>query len=193
MAYGISLPTPATGSTSWEAEMENLRFGDDEFAVVVEEFEFDEQVQYSQMLLRLEGRDWRIGGQESETLGVVVPKLVDYCRNGAVRHWGSFADARTPSDVIDRVVPIVFSDTKHSGPWVWDSFSALHAYVLSSLFDANLGASCVVVVRGLKHETIIVQAHDDSVDSYEVPLASFDRAIDDLAAWYEAVSAETSA
>lgn len=143
------------------------------------------------MLLRLEGTDWQIGGQEYESLGVVVPKLIGFCRNGAARHWGSFADAKTPVEVMDRVVSMVFSGKKHSGPWVWDSSSALHGYVLSSLFDANLGARCAVVVRGLRHETIIVKANDGSVGTYEVRLESFDRAIDDLAAWYAALSEET--
>lgn len=185
---------PATGSSSSEAEMESFRFGDDEFAVVVEELDLVDDLQYSQMLLCLEGRGWRIGGGQSESLGVVVPKLVDYGRDGAVRHWGSFADAQTPGEVIDRVDSMVISATmKHRSPWFWDSSSALYRYVLSSLFDANLGVSCAVVVRGLKHETIIVQAHDGSVDSFEVPLKNFDRAIDDLAAWYEAVSAQTNA
>lgn len=165
--------------------MESLRFGDDEFAIVIEDLQFDDQLQFSQMLLRLEGRDWHIGGEVCESLGVVVPKLIDYYRSGAARHWGSFADVRTPSEVMDRVVSMVFSGTKHSSPWGWDSSAALHGYVLSSLFDANLGTSCVVGVRGRKHETIIVQAHDGSVDAYQVPLQNLDRAIDDLAAWYE--------
>lgn len=174
--------------------MESLRFGNDEFAVVVEGLDLVDELQYSQMLLSLEGRGWRIGSEQTESLGVVVPKLVDYCRSGAVRHWGSFADARTPSEVMDRVVSMVVSGTmKHTAPWFWDSSSALYRYVLSSLFDANLGVSCAVVVRGRKHETIVVQARDGNVDSYEVPLTSFDRAIDELAVWYEAVSAEPSA
>ncbi len=163
--------------------MQNLRFGDEEFAIVVEDFDHSTSFGYSQVLLRLEGPGWRIGGDAYETVGVVVPKLVEFGRDGAARHWGSFAGALSPEDVLARVESWVFADSDFSTTWEWESSSALHRYVLSSLFDANLGANRVVVVRGGKNETIFVESSDGLVVAHDVPIGSFDAAIAALADW----------
>ena len=84
MANETSLTTPDRGSSSWGTEMENLRFGGDDFAIVVEGFEPSSPVGDSQMFLRLEGQGWRIGGEARESFSVVVPKLVESGRTDLV-------------------------------------------------------------------------------------------------------------
>lgn len=166
-------------------------FGDSQFRIVVEGFERSARVGDSQMFLWLEGPGWRVGGEDYESFGVVVPKLVAFGRNGAARHWGAFDRARTPSDVIERVTSYVFPPgIEPSGPWHWEISSALFCYVLSGLFDSNLGEHCVVAVRGRRHETIIVQSKAGAVQAHDVPVKSFDRAIDGLCEWMQTL--ETS-
>lgn len=171
--------------------MQNLRFGNDEFAIVVEDFDPVIPFGYSQLLLRLEGPGWRIGGETHETVGVVVPGLLEFGRNGPLRHWGSFVGALSAEEVIERVESFVFAESGFSRAWEWEASSALHRYVLSSLFDTNLGASRVVVVRGGKHETIVVKSNDGTVEAHDVPVGSFDAAIAALADWASQAESRT--
>lgn len=174
---------PGSGSTSWTVEMKNLRFGNDEFAIVVEDFDPVTPFGYSQLLLRLEGPGWRIGGDAYETVGVIVPKLVEFGRTGAIRHWGSFAGALSAEGVMERVESFVFAESDSPSAWEWEASSALHRYVLSSLFDTNLGTARAVAVRSGKHETIVVKSNDGTIEAHGVPASTFDAAIAALSDW----------
>lgn len=164
------------------------RFGGSRFQIVVQDFDRSDPVGDSQLFLTLEGPGWRLGGESAESFGVVVPKLIAFGRNGASRHWGSFAGMQTPDEVMNRLVDYVFPPgIEPSGPWHWDTSSALFEYVLSARFDGNLGVRCVAAVRGQKNETIIIQADDGDVQAHEVSVGSFDRAISELSKWARAV------
>lgn len=190
MELGISRTMPSSGSSAWQIEMRDMRFGDNNFWIVLEGVDHRVPDGDSQILLRFEGQGWRVGGEDYESFGVVVPKIISFGRNGAARHWGAFVGARTATEVIERVTSYVFPPGVDSlTPWHWDISSALFAYVFSALFDANLGARCVLVVRGQRHETIIVQSEDGAVQTHDVPVNSFDHAIDELSEWLHAVEA----
>lgn len=163
--------------------MRNSRFGNYEFAIVVEDFDPLTPFGDSQLLLGLEGPGWRIGGDAYETVGVIVPNLVEFGRTGAIRHWGSFAGALSAEGVMARVESFVFAESGSRRAWGWEASSALHRYVLSSLFDANLGTARVVAVRSRKYETIVVKSYDGTVEAHNVPVSTFDAAIAALSDW----------
>lgn len=166
-----------------------MRFGQSEFRIVVEDFEASEPIGDAQIRLRFDGVNWSVGGGGYESLGVVVPKLIAFARNGAARHWGAFVGLHTAEDVIDTVTDHVFPPGADSGPRRWDIAAALFGYVLSALFDANLGTDCVVSIRGIRDETIVVRSKNGAVEAHEVTIKNFDRAIEELAAWYAKIVA----
>jgi hypothetical protein len=171
--------------------MGQVVFGRSAFRIVVEDFEPFETIGDSQLIFRFEGVDWSVGGSQFESLGVVVPKVINFARSGTVRHWGAFVGQRTPEAVINTVISHVFPPGVDCGPRRSDISSALFRYALSALFDANLGADCVVSVRGLRDETIIVRSLDGVVEAHQVPTEYFDRAIDELEVWYEMILSST--
>jgi hypothetical protein len=167
--------------------MGQVEFGRSAFRIVLEDFEASETIGDSQLIFRFEGVNWSVGGSQFESLGVVVPKVINFARRGTARHWGAFVGQLTPEAVINTVISHVFPPGVDSGPQRSDISSALFRYALSALFDANLGADCVVSVRGLRDESIIVRSLDGVVEAHEVSIEDFDRAIDELEVWYTTI------
>jgi hypothetical protein len=155
--------------------------------IVLEDFEAVEPIGHSPLRFRFEGDDWSVGSSQFESLGVVVPKVIEFARNGSARHWGPFAGRYTPEGVINTVTSHVLPPGGDSDPRSLDISAALHRYVLSALFEANLGADCVVSVRGGRYETIIVRSLDGVVEAHQVSIKNFDRAVYELEVWYETV------
>ena len=167
--------------------MGEVSLGQAEFWSVVGDFDASVPIGDAQIRLRFGGVEWSVGGGDYESLGVVVPRVIAFARNGAARHWAAFVGLHTAEEVIDTVTNHVFPPGMDSGPRRWDVASALLAYVLSALFDANLGTDCVVGVRGARDETIIVRSKNGAVEAHEVTIKNFDRAIEELAAWYATI------
>lgn len=166
-------------------------FGRLNFRVIVEDFAPTQPWAHSQLRLKFVGDNWELGGEREESVGVVVPRVIEFGRSGAVRHWAPFADVVTPEEVVDRVDSYAFGPSPPlEGLRRWDVSSAFARYSLSALFDFNLGVESAVCVRGVKSETFIVRRGNMGVSSYDVSIKAFESAVEGLAGWYDSASAQ---